>query len=188
LNLYECITILDASQNDDVINEQIQKVQDIITKGGGEVLKTDNWGRRKLAYEINKQTRGFYTLFVYNAPFDVNEKLEKYFKVLDPLVKFMLMRLEKKQAAATLKALEAEKNALAKAESKETEEVKAEAEKTEEVKTEEVKTEAVKTEAVKTEAVKTEAVKTEAVKTEAVKTEAVKTAETEKPAAEENKE
>ena len=113
MNLYECITILDAGLNDDAINEAIKKIQGIITKGGGEILKTDQWGRRKLAYEINHHSRGFYVLFVYRAPSDVNRKIEDTFKVYDPVIKFMLMRLDKKQAAGTLKALEAEKAAKA---------------------------------------------------------------------------
>ncbi len=115
MNLYECITILDAGLNDDAINEAIEKIQGIITKGGGEILKTDQWGRRKLAYEINHHSRGFYVLFLYRAPSDVNRKIEDTFKVYDPVIKFMLMRLDKKQASGTLKALEAEKTAKAKA-------------------------------------------------------------------------
>ncbi len=113
MNLYECITILDAGLNDEAINEAIEKIQGIITKGGGEILKTDQWGRRKLAYEINHHSRGFYVLFLYYAPSDVNRKIEDTFKVYDPVIKFMLMRLDKKQAAGTLKALEAEKAAKA---------------------------------------------------------------------------
>lgn len=113
MNLYECITILDAGLNDETINEAIEKVQGIITKGGGEILKTDKWGRRKLAYEINRHSRGFYVLFLYRAPSDVNRKIEDTFKVFDPVIKFMLMRLDKKQASGTLKALEAEKKAKA---------------------------------------------------------------------------
>ncbi len=116
MNLYECITILDAGLNDDAINEAIEKIQGIITKGGGEILKTDQWGRRKLAYEINHHSRGYYVLFVYHAPSDVNRKMEDTFKVYDPVIKFMLMRLDKKQASGTLKALEAEKAAKAAAE------------------------------------------------------------------------
>lgn len=113
MNLYECITILDAGLNDETINEAIEKIQGIITKGGGEILKTDKWGRRKLAYEINHHSRGFYVLFLYRAPSDVNRKIEDTFKVFDPVIKFMLMRLDKKQASGTLKALEAEKKAKA---------------------------------------------------------------------------
>ena len=59
-------------------------------------------------------------LFTYNAPSDVNKKLEDIFKVYDPVIKHMLVRLGKKQAAATLKAIEEENKAPAEAEAKET--------------------------------------------------------------------
>ncbi len=112
MNLYECITIIDASLTDEAITEATEKIQGIITDGGGEVLKTDPWGRRKLAYEINHHARGLYVLFFYRAPFDVNKKLESTFKVYDPIVKFMIVKLEKKQAASNLKSLEDAKKAL----------------------------------------------------------------------------
>ena len=111
MNLYECITIIDASLTDEAITEATEKIQGIITDGGGEVMKTDPWGRRKLAYEINHHSRGFYVLFIYHAPSDVNKKLETLFKVYDPIVKFMIVRLEKKQAASNLKAIEEAKKA-----------------------------------------------------------------------------
>jgi small subunit ribosomal protein S6 len=123
VNLYECIVILDAGLNDESIDEAVKKVQDQITDGGGEILKTDPWGRRKMGYEINKQKRGFYLLVIFRAPSDLISRMERMFKVYDPVIKFMVVRLEKKQAEGTLKALEAEKNAPA------AEEAPAEAEK-----------------------------------------------------------
>ncbi|MCK4910005.1 MAG: 30S ribosomal protein S6 [Thermodesulfovibrionales bacterium] len=112
MNLYECITIIDAGLTDEAITEASEKIQGIITNGGGEILKADPWGRRKLSYEINHHSRGFYLLLLYRAPSDVNKKLEDTFKVYDPIIKHMIVRLEKKQAASALKALEEAKKAL----------------------------------------------------------------------------
>lgn len=111
MNLYESIVILDASLPDEEIEASTEKIKDLITVGGGEVLKVDPWGRKKLGYEINKHSRGFYTILFFNAPPSVIKKMEDYFKVFDPVVKFMAIKLEKKQKEAALRSLSGEASA-----------------------------------------------------------------------------
>ncbi len=62
MNVYETIVIFNASLNDEATEAVIAKVSELITGNGGTVLKTDVWGRRKMSYEINKQTRGNYVM------------------------------------------------------------------------------------------------------------------------------
>ena len=100
MNIYENIVILNPSLNDDELKAAIAKITDIIINTKGEVLKVDNWGRRKLAYEINKQKMGFYVMFLFKAPASTIKRIEDYFKVFDPIVKFMVIRLGKKEIAA----------------------------------------------------------------------------------------
>lgn len=99
MNIYENILILNASPSDEEIDSSIKKVKDVITNSGGEILKVDTWGRRKLANEIKKQKKGFYVMFVFRSPSSLIKKLEDYYKVFDPVVKYMVIKLEKKQAA-----------------------------------------------------------------------------------------
>ena len=96
MNIYENIVILNASLSDEEIETATGKIRDLITNSGGTILKTDVWGRRKLAYEVKKQKKGFYILFLFQAPSPVIRKLEDYYKVYDPVVKFMVIRLDKK--------------------------------------------------------------------------------------------
>ena len=96
MNIYENIVILNASLSDEEIETAAGKITDLITNSGGTILKTDVWGRRKLAYEIKKQKKGFYILFLFQAPSPVIRKLEDYYKVYDPVVKFLVIRLDKK--------------------------------------------------------------------------------------------
>ena len=96
MNIYENIVILNASLSDEEIETATGKIKDLITNSGGTILKADVWGRRKLAYEIKKQKKGFYILFLFQAPSPVIRKLEDYYKVYDPVVKFMVIRLDKK--------------------------------------------------------------------------------------------
>ncbi|MDP3049319.1 MAG: 30S ribosomal protein S6 [Thermodesulfovibrionales bacterium] len=104
MNIYENIVILNASLGDEEIETASGKIKDLITNSGGEILNTDVWGRRKLAYEIKKQKKGFYLLLVFKSPSAAIKKLEDYYKVFDPVVKYMIIKLEKKQAEAALKS------------------------------------------------------------------------------------
>ena len=107
MNIYENIVILNASLSDDEIQSSLGKIKDLISNAGGEILTTDNWGRRKLAYEIKKQNKGFYSMLIYKAPSATIKKLEDYYKVFDPVIKYMVIKLGPKQ----VKQLEAAKAA-----------------------------------------------------------------------------
>jgi small subunit ribosomal protein S6 len=97
MNIYENIIILNAALPDEEITASIEKIKDIIINSGGEVLKTEAWGRKKLSYEIKKQNKGFYTLLIYKTPPVTIKKLENFFKVFDPVIKFMIIKLGSKQ-------------------------------------------------------------------------------------------
>jgi small subunit ribosomal protein S6 len=97
MNIYENFLILNASLSDEEISTSISKIKDIIVNAGGEVLKADLWGRKKLAYEIKKQNKGYYVLLVYKAPSSTIKILESYYKVFDPVIKFMVIKLGPKQ-------------------------------------------------------------------------------------------
>lgn len=105
MNTYENIFIADAGLQDAEIEAITQKVRDIVTSTGGEVLNVEDWGRRKLAYEVNKHSKGYYKLALFNAPSATVKKLEEYYKVTDSVVKFMVIKLGKKERAAAVAAL-----------------------------------------------------------------------------------
>jgi len=100
LNFYENIVILNQSLNEEELKAAADKISDLIRNTGGEVFKADNWGRRKLAYELNKQKMGVYYYFLFKAPSATISRIEGYFKVFDPVIKFMVVKLGKKQIAA----------------------------------------------------------------------------------------
>jgi small subunit ribosomal protein S6 len=102
MNIYENIVILNAALGDEEIESAITKIRDLIANSGGEVLKADMWGRRKLAYEIKKHKKGFYVLFLFRSPSSFIKKLEDFYKVFDPVVRFLVIKLEKKRLAAVV--------------------------------------------------------------------------------------
>ena len=97
MNYYEEVMILDPNIDDNTVNETIDRVKNVIVSKGGEILKTDTWGRRKLAYELNKHQKGNYVLLNFKSPPDTVLELEKLSKVVDPIIKFMVVRLTKKK-------------------------------------------------------------------------------------------
>jgi small subunit ribosomal protein S6 len=105
MNIYENIVILNASPADEEIEASLKKIKDLITNAGGEILKADAWGRRKLANEIKKQKKGFYVLLVFRSASSLIRKLEEYYKVFDPVIKYMVIKLGSKESAHFLASL-----------------------------------------------------------------------------------
>jgi len=97
MNIYENMVILDAAISDEEADAAINKVKELITGQGGEVLKVDVWGRRKLSYEIKKQKKGLYVLFFYKTPSAAVRKIEEFYKVFDAVLKYMIVKLGAKQ-------------------------------------------------------------------------------------------
>jgi len=97
MNYYEKVIILDPNIDDTAVNETIDRVKNVIVSKGGEILKTENWGRRKLAYELNKHQKGNYVLLFFKSPPDTILELEKLSKIVDSIIKFMVVRIVKKK-------------------------------------------------------------------------------------------
>jgi small subunit ribosomal protein S6 len=106
MNYYEKVMILDSNIDDNAVNETIERVKSVIVSKGGEVLKTEHWGRRKLAYELNKHQKGNYVLLFFKSPPDTILELEKLSKIVDSIIKFMVVRIiKKKQLEKMLKSV-----------------------------------------------------------------------------------
>ena len=97
MNIYENVVIFNASLADEEINSSVSKIKDIIINAGGEVLVAEMWGRRKLSYDIKKQNKGFYALLIFKTPPETVKKLEEFYKVFDPVIKYMVIKLDPKQ-------------------------------------------------------------------------------------------
>ena len=70
-------------------------MQDVVAKQGGEMTKFEDWGKKKLAYEINKQKRGHYAFFQFKAAPTAVAELERTYKMTDSVIKFLTIKLEK---------------------------------------------------------------------------------------------
>lgn len=71
----------------------VEKFNAIIESNGGEVVKTDLWGKRRLAYEIEKLREGYYVLVTFKAEADLPAELERKFRIADDIMRYMVVRL-----------------------------------------------------------------------------------------------
>ena len=100
MRLYETIFIASPVLTDEQSDELVKQFEGIIAEQGGELLKTDKWGRKKLAYEVQKFSEGYYTLFQMNAGSKLVAELERRFRNNDAVIKFMSIRLDEEAKAA----------------------------------------------------------------------------------------
>lgn len=98
MNIYENIVIINASLTDEETESVITRIKDLVSSYGGQVLKVDVWGKKKLAYEIKKQKKGVYVLFLYKITPSTIKKLEDFYRVFDTVIKYMFVKLSTKQA------------------------------------------------------------------------------------------
>jgi len=105
LQRYEVIAIVLANLTDEDITALIERSQTIITDRKGVVAKIDKWGKRRLAYEINKQKDGYYFLIDFAGDGPIVAEIERNYKIDDRILKFMTV---KKEGASTREGIEQE--------------------------------------------------------------------------------
>ena len=97
LRCYESVVVFTPELEDAQLQEQIEWVKGIIEKNGGTLLKVDNWGKRKLAYEIEKKKEGFYVLFLFWAPPDLVEELERNYRLNHNVIRYLSVKRKDKE-------------------------------------------------------------------------------------------
>lgn len=90
---YETIYILKPELPVDAVEKTADKVSGIIGKFDGEVLMQDDWGKRKLAYPIQKNARGHYVYFNYVGSNNLVGELERQLRIDDNLLRFLTVRV-----------------------------------------------------------------------------------------------
>ncbi len=93
-HLYEGMYILSASLSDDARQKALDKITTGITKRGGEVLKTFDQGRKKLAYEIDKKRDGYYVILYFSTPASAMKEMWREYHLNEDLIRFMTLRIE----------------------------------------------------------------------------------------------
>jgi len=107
LNNYEIAVLYHPDLEIDLEKAE-NRVKKIIADNEGKITKTDNWGKRKLAYPIKKQDFAVYVFYTADMPAASVTKLEQTFNITDEIIRFMITKPDLK-AIAKAEAMEAEK-------------------------------------------------------------------------------
>ena len=105
---YETFVIMDPDLSQDQREQVIQRVEELITQMDGFLVLTDDWGERRLAYDIKKRPRGYYVRFDYCGLSSLVNEIERFFRIDDRALKYMTVLLDK---TADLEQIKAEKAA-----------------------------------------------------------------------------
>lgn len=85
------MVIIHPDLDEEAANQALSKIKDWITKSGGVIEKIDNWGKRRLAYEIQKQNEGVYFLHFVSMPASAVVDLERNLRILEPVMRYMIV-------------------------------------------------------------------------------------------------
>ena len=90
---YEVLFIVNPECEDDRLKEVIEKFTGIVTRNGGEILKVDEWGRQKLAYEIGGFSKGSYVLLDFAGGTSLAAEIERNLRLDEQVLKFLTVKL-----------------------------------------------------------------------------------------------
>jgi small subunit ribosomal protein S6 len=97
---YELVYIAPAEATEEVLAELHAQVVAVVERFGGNIEKTENWGRRRLAYEIAGQREGVYVLELINGPAALTAELDRRLRVFDAVIRHMIVRVDEELAIA----------------------------------------------------------------------------------------
>jgi len=100
MNCYETLLVVKPTLSDEEIQAQISKTEEVIKKESGDILVRDDMGMRRLAYPIQKQERGYYSIIYYKAPATAIAEIERQLRYNEEILRFMTVRYTNKKEIA----------------------------------------------------------------------------------------
>jgi small subunit ribosomal protein S6 len=91
---YELVYILSPDATEQDVADLHTQVESIIARYQGELVKTENWGRRKLAFRIGKHREGTYVLEVFKGTGELTKELDRRLKVIDSVIRHLCVRVD----------------------------------------------------------------------------------------------
>ena len=98
MNKYELAVVVSAKIEDDERAATIEKVKEIITKNGGTITNVDEWGKKRLAYEVQKMREAFYYFIQFDADATVPAEIESRIRLMEDVVRYLVVRQDEKQS------------------------------------------------------------------------------------------
>ena len=94
MNKYELAVVVNARLDDDARADAVEKVKELIERFGGEITNIDEWGKKRLAYEIQKMREGYYYFIQFDAESDVPAQIESRMRIMEPVIRYLCVKQE----------------------------------------------------------------------------------------------
>lgn len=94
MNKYELAVVVSAKVEDEVRTATIEKVKEQITRFGGTVTEVNEWGKKRLAYEIQKMKEGFYYFVKFESDSACPAQVEQQVRIMDNVIRYLCVREE----------------------------------------------------------------------------------------------
>jgi len=98
MRLYETAFLIAPNLPEEEVEELLKKMEDVVSKKKGKMLNVDNWGKRKMAYSINKFEEATYIFFLYEGNPDIPAELERRFKQTEAIIRFLTIKKDPREA------------------------------------------------------------------------------------------
>ena len=94
MNKYELSVVVNAKIEDDVRVATVEKVKEYVARYGGTVTNVDEWGKKRLAYEIQKMKEGFYYFIQFEADATAPAEIERHVRIMENVIRYLCVRQE----------------------------------------------------------------------------------------------
>ena len=92
MNKYELAVVVNAKIEDDARTATVEKVKEYITRYNGTITNVDEWGKKKLAYEIQKMSEGYYYFIQFEAEADCPAEVERHVRIMENVLRYLCVR------------------------------------------------------------------------------------------------
>lgn len=92
MNKYELAVIVKPNLEEEALKAELESVQELITRFGGTIEKIDDWGKRRLAYEIKKFNEGFYNFITFTGNSETPIEIERRMRIKENVIRYLIVR------------------------------------------------------------------------------------------------
>ena len=96
MNKYELAVVVSAKIEDDERAATLEKAQALVERFGGQITNVDDWGKKRLAYEIHKMKEAFYYFIQFEAESSVPAEIESRIRIMDNVIRYLCVRQDEK--------------------------------------------------------------------------------------------
>ena len=94
MNKYELTVVVNAKIEDDVRVATVEKVKEYVARYGGTITNVDEWGKKRLAYEIQKMKEGFYYFIQFEVDATAPAEIERHVRIMENVIRYLCVRQE----------------------------------------------------------------------------------------------